>query len=68
MYQFKEGTRGRAPRGTKKVSSQPHPDYDHMWKDVITELFEELLLFFSPDLYEYVDFTTPSRFPRTGTP
>jgi predicted transposase/invertase (TIGR01784 family) len=38
------------------------PDYDHLWKDVITDLFEEFLLFFSPDLYEQVDFTSPSQF------
>ena len=41
---------------------EPHPDYDHLWKDVITELFEEFLLFFSPELYELVDFTTPPAF------
>lgn len=39
--------------------SVKHPDYDQLWKDVITELFEEFLLFFAPDLYEQVDFATP---------
>lgn len=38
------------------------PNYDQLWKDVITDLFEEFLLFFSPDLYEHVDFTTPPEF------
>ncbi|WP_394234241.1 Rpn family recombination-promoting nuclease/putative transposase [Niallia oryzisoli] len=38
------------------------PDYDHLWKDVITDLFEEFLLFFSPELYEHVDFTVPPEF------
>ncbi len=38
------------------------PDYDHSWKDVITDLFEEFLLFFSPELYELVDFTIPPAF------
>ncbi len=33
-------------------------DYDRLWKEIITELFEEFLLFFSPDLYEQVDFST----------
>jgi hypothetical protein len=37
-------------------------EYDHLWKDVITDLFEEFLLFFSPDLYEQVDFTSPPQF------
>jgi hypothetical protein len=37
-------------------------DYDYLWKDVITDLFEEFLLFFSPTLYEQVDFTSPSQF------
>lgn len=39
-----------------------NPKYDQLWKDVITELFEEFLLFFSPDLYEQVDFTSPPQF------
>lgn len=39
-----------------------HPDYDQLWKDVITELFEEFLLFFAPELYEQVDFGTPPQF------
>ncbi|WP_144462999.1 hypothetical protein [Siminovitchia fortis] len=39
-----------------------NPDYDYLWKDVITELFEEFLLFFSPDLFELVDFTVPPEF------
>ncbi|KEF40311.1 hypothetical protein M670_00337 [Schinkia azotoformans MEV2011] len=39
-----------------------NPDYDQLWKDVITELFEEFLLFFAPDLYEHVDFTTSPQF------
>jgi hypothetical protein len=30
------------------------PKYDQLWKDVITDLLEEFLLFVSPDLYEYV--------------
>lgn len=37
-------------------------NYDLLWKDVITDLFEEFLLFFSPDLYEQVDFTSPPQF------
>ncbi|WP_102345843.1 hypothetical protein [Bacillus sp. Marseille-P3661] len=37
-------------------------DYDQLWKDVITEQFEEFLLFFSPDLYEQVDFSIPHNF------
>ncbi len=39
-----------------------HPNFDHLWKDVITELFEEFLLFFSPELFELVDFATPPEF------
>ena len=35
------------------------PNYDRLWKDIISELFEEFLLFFAPDLYENVDFTQP---------
>ena len=42
--------------------SEQIPDYDHLWKDVITELFEEFLLFFSPELYEQVNFTIPPEF------
>ncbi|MCH1626428.1 hypothetical protein [Fredinandcohnia quinoae] len=38
------------------------PNYDLLWKDVITELFEEFLLFFSPELYEKVNFCTPPQF------
>ncbi len=38
------------------------PDYDQLWKAVITELFEEFLLFFAPDLYEQVNFETPPQF------
>jgi predicted transposase/invertase (TIGR01784 family) len=37
-------------------------NYDLLWKDVITDLFEEFLLFFSPELYEQVDFTSPPEF------
>lgn len=37
------------------------PDYDRLWKEIITELFEEFLLFFAPDLYEVVDFSQPPR-------
>jgi hypothetical protein len=33
-----------------------------LWKDVITELFEDFLLFFSPDLCKQVDFTTSQEF------
>lgn len=39
-----------------------HPNYDHLWKDVITELFEEFLLFFAPELFELADFSTPPEF------
>ncbi|MBM7662792.1 putative transposase/invertase (TIGR01784 family) [Bacillus mesophilus] len=39
-----------------------NPDYDYLWKDVITSLFEEFLLFFSPDLYERVDFSVQHEF------
>ncbi|MCC3356951.1 hypothetical protein [Bacillus sp. REN16] len=35
------------------------PDYDYLWKTVISDLFEEFLLFFAPDLYEMVDFSHP---------
>ncbi len=35
------------------------PDYDHLWKKIITDLFEEFLLFFAPNLYEMVDFSQP---------
>ncbi|MFS0644090.1 hypothetical protein [Siminovitchia sp. 179-K 8D1 HS] len=38
------------------------PNYDQLWKDVITELFEEFLLFFSPELFELADFTIPPQF------
>jgi hypothetical protein len=39
-----------------------HPEYDHLWKEVISELFEEFLLFFSPKLYEEIDFTSQPEF------
>ena len=39
-----------------------HPEYDFLWKEVITELFEEFLLFFSPELYEEIDFTSQPEF------
>jgi predicted transposase/invertase (TIGR01784 family) len=39
-----------------------HQLSDQLWKDVITDLFEEFLLFFSPNLYEQVDFTSPPIF------
>ncbi|MBM7662823.1 putative transposase/invertase (TIGR01784 family) [Bacillus mesophilus] len=39
-----------------------NPDYDYLWKDVVTSLFEEFLLFFSPDLYERVDFSVQPEF------
>lgn len=42
--------------------SSSYPDYDQLWKDVITELFEEFLLFFAPALYENIDFNTPPEF------
>lgn len=32
------------------------PDYDRLWKDIISDFFEEFLLFFAPELYEQVDF------------
>ncbi|MDQ0157105.1 Rpn family recombination-promoting nuclease/putative transposase [Robertmurraya andreesenii] len=35
------------------------PDYDRLWKEIISELFEEFLLFFAPDLYEIADFSQP---------
>ena len=35
------------------------PDYDRLWKEIVTELFEEFLLFFAPDLFEKVDFSKP---------
>ena len=31
-------------------------DQDGLWKKIITELFEEFMLFFLPDLYEKIDF------------
>jgi len=42
--------------------TESQTDYDHLWKDVITDLFEEFLLFFSPELYEQVNFTIPPAF------
>ncbi|HLU22127.1 MAG TPA: hypothetical protein VKZ77_06545 [Bacillaceae bacterium] len=39
-----------------------NPNYDQLWKDVITDLFEEFLQFFSPDLSEEVDFTHSPQF------
>lgn len=33
------------------------PDYDRLWKEIISELFEEFLLFFVPEMYEQVDFS-----------
>lgn len=42
--------------------NEKRTNYDQLWKEVITELFEEFLLFFSPDLYEQVDFTFPPQF------
>ncbi|WP_062105143.1 RpnC/YadD family protein [Bacillus niameyensis] len=38
------------------------PKYDQLWKEVITELFEDFLLFFAPDLYEEIDFSNPPEF------
>lgn len=38
------------------------PDYDRLWKVVITELFEEFLLFFAPNLSEQIDFSSPPEF------
>lgn len=31
-------------------------DYDGLWKKIISELFEEFILFFAPDLSEAIDF------------
>lgn len=46
----------------KGVDELENPDYDYLWKDVITSLFEEFLLFFSPELYEKVDFSVQPEF------
>ncbi len=40
----------------KKVNYLPGTDYDGLWKKIISELFEEFILFFAPDLYETIDF------------
>ncbi|MGG3691056.1 hypothetical protein ABEU88_18030, partial [Caldifermentibacillus hisashii] len=40
----------------KRVSYSPGTDYDALWKKIISELFEEFILFFAPDLYEAIDF------------
>jgi len=32
-------------------------DYDGLWKKIIEELFEELMLFFAPDLHKEIDFS-----------
>ncbi|WP_244910487.1 hypothetical protein [Caldibacillus thermoamylovorans] len=40
----------------KRVSYSPGTDYDALWKKIISELFEEFILFFAPDLYEVIDF------------
>jgi predicted transposase/invertase (TIGR01784 family) len=42
--------------------SEQFQKYDLLWKDVISELFEEFLLFFSPDLSEKIDFTKTPQF------
>ncbi len=39
-----------------------HPDFDRLWKDVISTLFEEFLLFFAPHFYEQVDFRQKPQF------
>ena len=40
------------------------PDYDGLWKKIIEELFEEFMLFFAPDLYKEIDFSTEPDFQR----
>ena len=37
-------------------------DQDGLWKKIITELFEEFMLFLLPDLYEKIDFAKPPDF------
>ncbi|WP_154669867.1 hypothetical protein [Bacillus niameyensis] len=31
-------------------------DYDGLWKKLLSDLFEEFVLFFAPDLFEDIDF------------
>ncbi|WP_339282585.1 hypothetical protein [Oceanobacillus sp. FSL K6-3682] len=31
-------------------------DYDRLWKNLIEELFQEFIQFFTPDLYSEIDF------------
>lgn len=31
-------------------------DYDRLWKNLIEELFQEFIQFFTPDLYPEIDF------------
>lgn len=40
----------------EKTADYLSPDYDGLWKKIISELFEEFMLFFAPDLNEEIDF------------
>lgn len=37
-------------------------DQDGLWKKIISELFEDFLLFFTPELHQQIDFLQPSDF------
>lgn len=42
--------------------NETRPQYDQLWKEIITEMFDEFLLFFAPPLFEQVDFSVPPQF------
>lgn len=44
-------------REEKKQYDTIRLDQDGLWKKVIVDLFEEFLLFFTPELHKYVDFS-----------
>lgn len=46
----------------KPVNYQTNTDYDGLWKKIISELFEEFILFVAPDLYEAIEFNRKPEF------
>lgn len=45
-----------------KTEEQLYIDYDTQWKEIITNLFEDFIVFFLPNAYPIIDFDEPIEF------
>ncbi|WP_026909193.1 hypothetical protein [Paucisalibacillus globulus] len=41
----------------EETTNYEYPDYDGLWKNLISLMFEDFILFFAPELYEEIDFS-----------